>query len=392
MKKFIPLSVPNLKGNELKYVADAIEKEWVSTGGAYINKFEKYLAGYVGSNDAVACQSGTAGLHLSLLLSGVDSNSEVIVPTLTFIAAVNPVRYVGAEPIFMDCDDSLNMDMEKLYEFCENECEFVDGRLINKRSNKYIRAIVIVHVFGNIADMQKIMLLAKTFNLKVIEDATEALGSKFNSGVYKGKFAGTIGDFGVYSFNGNKIITTGGGGMLVARDIKDLKKARYLSTQAKDDELFYIHNEVGFNYRMTNLQAAVGLAQIEMLDEFINVKKKNYELYKKLIKDIKGLELLDFKEDIDANYWFYSLIIDEEEFGMGRDTLLKCLEEENIQTRPIWGLISEQLPYIKSERYKITNAPKLIKKILNIPCSSNLKEEDVYRVVDVIKNLQVKVR
>ena len=146
MKKFIPLSVPNLKGNELKYVTDAIEKEWVSTGGAYINKFEKYLAGYVESNEAVACQSGTAGLHLSLLLSGVDSNSEVIVPTLTFIAAVNPVRYVGAEPIFMDCNDSLNMDMEKLYEFCENECEFIDGRLINKRSNKHVRAIVIVQI------------------------------------------------------------------------------------------------------------------------------------------------------------------------------------------------------------------------------------------------------
>jgi len=302
VKKFIPLSVPNLKGNELKYVVDAVEKEWVSTGGAYINEFEDSIAKYLNVESAVACQSGTAGIHLSLILSGVDAGDEVIVPTLTFIAAVNPVRYIGAEPIFMDCDDSLTMDANKLKMFCEEECEFIGGKLINKLNRKHIKAIIVVHVFGNSVNIERIMDIAQKYNLKVIEDATEALGTKFISGKYIGKYAGTIGDFGVYSFNGNKIITTGGGGMIVSNHPELLAKGKYLSTQAKDDELYYIHDEIGYNYRMTNLQAALGVAQLEQLDKFIEIKKKNYELYNNGLKNTKGLTMLDFNNNIQPNY------------------------------------------------------------------------------------------
>lgn len=274
MDEFIPLSVPNIKGNEQKYVLEALSQEWVSTAGSYINRLEEEIASYLKVESAVACQSGTAGLHLALQVSGVDTDKEVIVPTLTFIAAVNPVKYLGATPIFMDCNETLTIDPYKLEQFCKEECELSNGKLINKRTKKHISAIVVVHVFGNTADMEKIMKIAKNYHLIVIEDATEALGSYYTEGVYKGKFLGTIGDFGVYSFNGNKIITTGGGGMIVAKDAQKLKEIKYLSTQAKDDELNYIHNQVGYNYRMTNLQAAVGVGQLEQLENFIAVKEK----------------------------------------------------------------------------------------------------------------------
>lgn len=382
--KFIPLSVPNLKGNELKYITDAVETEWVSTGGSYINRFEEDISRYIKVDNAVACQSGTSAIHLALLLSNIGYNDEVIVPTLTFIAAVNPVRYVGAEPIFMDCDDSLNMDLDKLEEFCKNECIFENNILINKKSNKIIKAIIAVHIFGNIVDMEKLINIANKYNLKVIEDATEALGSYIKEGTYKGKFAGTIGDFGAYSFNGNKIITTGGGGMLVSSDNKLLIKAKYLSTQAKDDELYYTHNEIGYNYRMTNLQASVGVAQLEKLEEFIGIKSKNYNLYKSLL-DCDDYFILDFNKDTRPNYWFYSLFL--KNIKLNKDILIKKLSEKNIQTRPIWGLIHEQRPYNNNQAYKIEKAKYYSQRVINVPCSSNLKEEEVLYVSEVIKSI-----
>ncbi len=387
MKKFIPLSVPNLKGNELKYVVDAVEKEWVSTGGAYINEFEDSIAKYLNVESAVACQSGTAGIHLSLILSGVDAGDEVIVPTLTFIAAVNPVRYIGAEPIFMDCDDSLTMDANKLKMFCEEECEFIDGKLINKLNGKHIKAIIVVHVFGNSVNIEMIMDIAQKYNLKVIEDATEALGTKFISGKYIGKYAGTIGDFGVYSFNGNKIITTGGGGMMVSSHPELLAKGKYLSTQAKDDELYYIHDEIGYNYRMTNLQAALGVAQLEQLDKFIEIKKKNYELYNNGLKNIKGLTMLDFNKNIQPNYWFYSLLINNDIYPLKVKEIIPYLKEKNIEVRPIWNLIHTQKPYRESRAYKIDRANYYLENVINIPCSSNLTEEEVNYVINVLNSI-----
>ena len=385
--KFIPLSVPNLKGNELKYVSHAVDTEWVSTGGPYVNEFEDKIAEYVKCKGAVSCQNGTSGLHTALIVCDVTKDDEVIVPTLTFIAAINPVKYIGAQPIFMDCDDSLTMDVDKLKYFCEYECTFEDNKLINKSTKKHIKAVLLVHVFGNIADMEKIIDIAKEYNLKVIEDATEALGTYYTKGRYKGKHAGTIGDIGVYSFNGNKIITTGGGGMIVSDNLELLNRAKHLTTQAKSDELYYTHDEIGYNYRMTNLQAALGLAQLEQLEDFILTKKNNYEYYKKEIKNIEGLKLLDFKTNIRPNYWFYALYV-EDSYKLDRDEIITYLASKNVQVRPIWGLINEQKPYKENQKYMIEKATDYLEHVINIPCSSNLNEEDACYVIECLKNIE----
>jgi len=386
MNKFIPLSVPNLKGNELKYITHAIETEWVSTGGPYVNDFEKKIADYVKVKGAVSCQNGTSGLHTALMICGVTKDDEVLVPTLTFIAAVNPVKYIGAEPIFIDCDDSLNMDADKLSEFCRFECSFINRRLINNKTKKHIKALIAVHVFGNIADMEKIMETAYKYNLKVIEDATEAIGTYYTKGKHKNKYAGTIGTVGVYSFNGNKIITTGGGGMIISNDEELLKKAKHITTQAKSDELYYTHDEIGYNYRMTNLQAALGLAQLEQLDDFIKVKKCNYQLYKEGIQDIPGLSILPFKENIRSNYWFYSLKCDTR-YPLNRDQIIWYLSSKQIQSRPVWDLISNQKPYLNNQTYKIEKANFYLEHIVNLPCSTNLTKKEVLYVIDCLKNI-----
>jgi aminotransferase in exopolysaccharide biosynthesis len=387
-QKFIPLSVPNLKGKELEYVTHAVETEWVSTGGPYVNDFEEKVADYVKCKGAVSCQNGTSGLHIALQVCGVTKDDEVIVPTLTFIAAVNPVKYIGAQPIFMDCDDSLCMDVDKLKDFCETECDFIEGKLINKTTDKHIKALVVVHVFGNMADMECIIDIASKYNMKVIEDATEAIGTYYLLGKYKDKHAGTIGDIGVYSFNGNKIMTTGGGGMIVSNNEELLKKAKHLTTQAKSDELYYTHDEIGYNYRMTNLQAALGLAQLEQLEDFIKVKKDNYDFYKREIQGIPGLSILDFKDSIRPNYWFYALYLDEK-YSLNRDQVIQYLASRKVQARPIWGLISDQKPYEGNQSYKIERAKEYWKKVVNIPCSSNLSREDAAYVIECLKQPEV---
>lgn len=384
-QNFIPLSVPNLNGKELEYVTHAVKTAWVSTGGPYVNNFERKIAEYAKCKGAVSCQNGTSGLHIALEVCGVTRNDEVIVPTLTFIAAVNPVKYIGAEPVFMDCDDSLTMDVRKLEEFCENECSFLDGKLINNLTRKHIKALVVVHVFGNIADMEGIIEVADKYNLKVIEDATEAIGTYYIDGKYKGRHAGTIGDIGVYSFNGNKIMTTGGGGMIVSDDEDLLRKAKHLTTQAKSDELYYTHDDIGYNYRMTNLQAALGLAQLEQLEDFIKVKKDNYDFYKDEIQKISGLRILDFKDCIRPNYWFYALYV-EQDYALNRDQIIGFLASKKIQARPIWGLINEQKPYEGSQSYKIEKAKQYLASVVNIPCSSNLSVEDAGFVIECLKH------
>lgn len=372
----IPLSVPNLGGNEIKYVTKAIEEEWVSTAGKYITEFEGKMAQYLHIKETVACQSGTAGLHLAMKACGIKKDTEVIVPTLTFIAAVNPVKYLSAEPIFMDCDESLTIDPIKLEQYCREKCLLKDNNLINKKSGRIIKAVLVVHIFGNMADMEKICQIARKYKLKVIEDATEALGTYYKNGIYKGKFAGTIGDIGVYSFNGNKIITTGGGGMIVSNDLEYLNYCRHLSTQAKVDTLYFDHDEIGYNYRMTNLQAALGIAQLEQLENFIAIKKENYHYYQNC-----GLNLLPFRDDIRSNYWFYSYITSD------RDNLLDFLIKEGIQVRPIWKLIHTLKPYERNETYKISKATKFYKSIINIPCSSNLVKKEIDYVIKHIKVL-----
>lgn len=386
MGRFVPLSIPNFEGNERKYVDDALDQGWVSTGGAYITELEEKLAEFLQVKKTAAVQSGTSALHLSLIACGVQPGDMVIVPTLTFIAAVNPVRYQFAEPVFMDCDDSLCMDPQKLRCFCENECVTEDGQLKHRATGKTVKAIVVVHVFGNMADMEAIMDIAQEFHLKVIEDATEALGTQYTKGRYAGKFAGTIGDFGAYSFNGNKIITTGGGGAVTAKDPTEVEHLKYLSTQAKDDPHFYIHNEVGYNYRMTNLQAALGVAQMEELPEFIHRKQKNYGLYQQLLQEFSSGTLLSFREGTSSNQWFYSLKLDMEKLqGKNMRDVITTLQERGVQTRAIWGLIHEQLPYQDAIAYEMEKAPYYSSCILNIPSSTQITDDDIRFVVEQIK-------
>ena len=385
MGRFVPLSIPNFEGNERKYVDDAIEQGWVSTGGAYINKLEKSLAQFLHTDNVAACQSGTAALHLAMVEAGVKPGDVVLVPPLTFIAAVNPVKYQFATPVFIDCDDSFCMDPIKLQDFCQQECSF-DGKQLMYKGNP-VKVVVIVHVFGNMADMTAIMSIAHKYNLKVIEDATEALGSKYIDGPLAGKYAGTIGDFGCYSFNGNKIITTGGGGAITAHDTKVVDHIRYLSTQAKDDVHYYIHNEVGYNYRMTNLQAALGVAQLEELPEFIRRKQRNYKLYCQLFDGFELGNMIGFRSDIDSNMWFYSLEINLDKVKATMKEIITKLEEKGVQTRAIWGLINEQLPYIHEATYKLEKAPYYAERILNIPSSTQITEEEIHYVAENIKKV-----
>lgn len=381
--RFIPLSIPNFEGNERKYVDDAIDQGWVSTGGAYITRLEQDLATFLKTENVAACQSGTSALHLSLIEAGVEPGDAVIVPTLTFIAAVNPVKYQFATPIFMDCDDSLCMDPDKLKHFCEEECVF-DGQILTYK-NQPIKALVVVHVFGNMADMETIMELAGKYNFKVIEDATEALGTKYTKGKYTDKYAGTIGHFGAYSFNGNKIITTGGGGAITANDSSVVDHLRFLSTQAKTDPHYYIHDEIGYNYRMTNLQAALGVAQVEELPEFIRRKQKNYDIYKEEFTDFPLAKLLPFRNGTESNKWFYSLCIDRSRIDTPLNEIIDALQKKGIQTRAIWGLISEQKPYRNDIAYRLEKAPHYSDRVLNIPSSTQITEEDIHYVSREIK-------
>lgn len=387
MARFVPLSIPNFEGNERKYVDDALDQGWVSTGGMYIAKLEKEIAQFLDTHNVVACQSGTSALHMSLIDCGVVPGDMVIVPTVTFIAAVNPVKYQFAEPVFMDCDDSLCMDPVKLRKFCAEECQILQDGLYHKATGKRVKAVVVVHVFGNMADMESIMDIAAEYQLKVIEDATEALGTRYTEGKYKGKYAGTIGDYGAYSFNGNKIITTGGGGAITAKNSKTVDHLRYLSTQAKNDLHYYIHDEVGYNYRMTNLQAALGVAQMEELPEFIERKHRNYDLYKKLFEDYALGKLLPFRSGTYSNQWFYSLEIDKNRVKSSMRDIITRLDNKGVQTRAIWGLIHEQKPYINTLRYEMEKAPYYSSCILNIPSSTQLTEDDITYSTDCIKEV-----
>lgn len=383
MNKNIPLSVPNIQGNEKKYVNEALDQEWVSSGGPHIEKFEKQFRDFLNIESSCACQSGTAGLHLCLVAMGIEQDDIVLVPTLTFIATINAVMYQKAIPVFFDCDESLGINTDDLRTYLETECNHHNGETVEKSSNRRVKAIIPVHVFGNTCKMEEIMSLAKEYNLKVIEDATESLGTFYTKGIYRGKYTGTIADAGVFSFNGNKIITTGGGGMVVSTDINLISKIKYLSTQAKDDIVYFIHNEVGYNYRLTNIQAALGIGQMERLEEFIDIKTRNYELYRKLLKDNTLGYMLKFNDDLRPNYWFYSFVLNSPSV-LVRDKLIKYLYNKGIQTRPIWKLNHTQKPFQKFKMINGDTAEKYYNSLINIPCSTNLTENDVKYVSNTI--------
>ena len=384
MSRFIPLSVPNFGPREAELAGEAITSGWVSTSGGKVTEFEQALADYVHMPRAVACNAGSSALHLAAMAAGITRGDEVIVPTLTFIAAVNPLtRYVGAEPIFIGCDDSLCIDPDAVEKFCAEHCEMRGGKLYNKATGAHVKALEVVHVFGNLGDLDRLTEIAQKYNLILIEDATEALGTRFTAGKFAGKFAGTVGDIGCYSFNGNKIITTGAGGAVVSNHPDWAEHAKHLSTQAKTDLLQFLHDEVGYNYRMTNVQACLGIAQLERLEEFIAHKKALYDHYVEKLDGVKGLRILPFREDCTrSNHWFFSLYV--KDFALDRDEVIEKLQAQGIQTRPVWALIHEQADYPRNEAYALDKALDYRKHIVNLPCSTNLSMEDCDRVIDAV--------
>lgn len=386
MSNFIPLSVPNFGPEEAARADEAIRSGWVSTSGARVGEFEGQLAAYVGMPRAVAANAGSSALHLAALAAGIGPGQEVIVPTLTFIAAVSPLtRYVGAEPVFIGCDDSLCIDPDAVEDFCANRCTLKADGLYNDRTGARVAALEVVHVFGNMADMPRLLDIARRYRLTLIEDATEALGTRYTAGPLAGRYAGTMGDVGCYSFNGNKIITTGAGGMLVSNHPDWAEHAKHLSTQAKADELQFLHDEVGYNYRMTNVQASLGLAQLARLEDFIAVKQARYDQYRRGLDGVRGLRILPFRDEegtVRSNHWFFSL--DLRGAGLDRDRFIAGLQARNIQTRPVWALIHEQADYPKNEAYGLDKALGYRAGIVNLPCSTNLTEADCDRVIEAV--------
>ncbi len=377
---FIPLCVPEIRGNEWQYVKECLDTNWVSSVGSYVDRFEEMVAEYLGVKYAVGVVNGTSALHIALLVAGVEADDEVIVPTLTFISPVNAIRYVGAWPIFMDSEpDYWQMDCNKLADFLEKECRWHQGKLYNKTSDRQIKAILPVNILGHPVDLDAILEVACKYNLVVIEDAAEGLGAK-----YKGRMVGNLGDIGCLSFNGNKIITTGGGGMIVTDNEAWAKKAKYLTTQAKDNPIEYIHNEIGYNYRLTNIQGAMGCAQMEQLNDYVATKRRIASLYDEAFRDIPGITTMAEAPWAFSTFWMYTILVDEKQYGRGSRTLLKDLSDRKIQTRPLWQPIHLSKPHAASQAYHVEVAPRLYQTSISLPCSVGLRENQQDLVISQI--------
>ena len=373
----IPLSEPVLQGRELEYVTDCLRSGWVSSNGEYITRFEQALAGYVGVKHAVACNCGTSALHVSLILCGVQADDEVIVPAVTFIAPVNAVNYVGAFPVFVDCDEYCGIDVEGLRRFLAEECIVVDGTTVNGKTGRRVAAIIPVHVFGTAADMDPILDLACENGLAVIEDASEALGSR-----YKGRMCGALASTACLSFNGNKIVTSGGGGAILTDDDALAEGARSLTTQAKEAGIEYLHHRVGYNYRMNNVLAALGLAQMETIDERLATKRENFGLYEQALVADGASRLLGQPAWSDANRWFYAYMCADAEAK--EELLLACIAAD-IQARPLWYPNHLQRPYADMQAYSVERAPWLYDRLVNLPCSVTLTQDQITQVAAVIE-------
>lgn len=362
----IPLCIPEIRGNEWNYVKECLDTNWVSSVGSYVNKFEENFAEYLKCKNAVVTMNGTAALELALRTLNIGYGDEVIVSSSTFISPVNTIKYVGAEPVFVDvCRDTYVMNAEKVEE------------LITSKT----KAILPVHIYGHPVDMDKIMDIANRYNLYVIEDATESLGS-----LYKNKPTGTIGHIGCFSFNGNKLITTGAGGMLVTDDEKLGERAKFLSTQTKevlDNKAFY-HPEIGYNFRMPNLLAAMGCAQLENIDDYIKVKRDHAKLYNELLKDVKGITIPVEKQWASNVYWLYSILV-EEDYGISRDELISKLKENGIESRPFFLPVHNMPPYKNCKYGDMTVTEELLLKGVNLPSSVGLKEEEIKLVCEIIR-------
>ena len=380
----ISLSEPTIEGNEWKYIKDCLDTGWVSSAGKYVELFESKIAEYTGSNYAIACVNGTSALQVSLLLAGVSTKDEVIIPTLTFIAPVNAIAYNNAKPIFMDVDENYNIDIDKTVDFIKTKTIYKNGFTYNKETKNKISAIIPVHVWGNAVYLDDLTNICKKRNIKIIEDASESLGTFYKSGKNKSKHTGTIGSFGCLSFNGNKIITTGGGGMILTDDFNKAEYARYITTQAKDDPVRYKHNNIGYNFRLTNIQAALGVAQLEQLPNFINKKRNIYKDYIKAVEKVLGLNIANVPSYANNNHWMNILLINFDIFGKNVEDLMILFNRKKIQTRPVWALNHLQNPYKNCQSYHITKAIELVDHSLCLPSSSSLTNSQLNKVVDIL--------
>jgi perosamine synthetase len=378
----IPLSIPNLAGNEWTYVKDCLDTGWISSVGSYVTNFEKSIADFVGANHAVAAMNGSAALHLALQLGGVQQDDYVIAPNITFVATCNTISYHKANPLLIDVDKyTWQMDLDLLEEYLQNETEVGERDqkpcCINKKDGKVISVIMPVHVLGNMCDMDRLIALANKHHLTVIEDSTEALGS-----TYKGKHAGTFGLLGTSSFNGNKLISTGGGGMIFTNDEEIAKHAKHLTTQAKTDPFEYMHDETAYNYRLVNVLAAVGCAQMEQLPGFLERKKVIDSTYRNALES-DDLRFQEVGEDVVPNNWLHTMWVDEQR------PMIKHLLDNGVQCRPFWVPMN-QLPMYKENVYvtKSDVADEVYKHCISIPSSTNLTDEQVARVIEVIKDFK----
>lgn len=365
------LSSPHMGGTEQKYVNEAFDTNWIAPLGPHVDGFEQDLVKYTGSSHAAALSSGTAALHLALIMIGVKAGDEVICQSMTFSASANPIAYLGATPVFVDSEkETWNMCPDLL------RVAIVDRIAKGKKP----KAIIPVHLYGMPAQMERIMIVANEFEIPVIEDAAEALGSRIN-----GKAMGTYGLLGILSFNGNKIITTSGGGALISYDEDHIKKSRFLATQARDAAPHYQHSEIGYNYRMSNVCAAIGRGQMEVLDKHIANRRSNFEKYEIAFKEIDGVSVLKEPKGFFSNRWLSTILVDPEKTnGVTRETIRLALEMENIESRPLWKPMHLQPVFSGAVSYSKGVSEELFENGLCLPSGSNLTEKDMERVIECI--------
>ena len=376
----IPLSVPKIEGNESKYVLDCLNTGWISSAGSYVNQFEDMVAKYAGAKYGVACMNGTVGLHIAQVLLDITKDDHVIAPNITFIATLNAIKYTGAQPILIDVDiNNWQMNLDLLEQYLEQNTEFKTTKsgayCFDTSTNKRVRAIMPVHVLGNIGDMDRLLAIAKKYYLDIIEDSTEALGATF-----KNKHAGTFGKIGVFSFNGNKIISTGGGGVIVTDDQAIAKKARHLTTQAKISAMDYIHDEIGYNYRLVNVLAAIGVAQMETFNATLQSKASMDRFYRKHLNNVGDIKFQQIPEGTHPNGWLFTFRTSK------MRQLLAYLNSNGVQARPFW-MPMNQLEMFKKDIY-ITNAnvsATVYDTSISIPSSTGITNKQLQTVVETIK-------
>jgi perosamine synthetase len=363
---FIPLHEPRFIGNEKKYLNECIDSSFVSSVGAFVERFEQEFAAYVGSKYAIACVNGTAALHTALVVSDVREGDVVITQPLSFVATANAISYCGAEPIFLDVDSaSLGLSPRALQNFLESYCELREGECFEKRGAKRVKACVPMHTFGHPCKIDTIAQICKDWGITLIEDAAESLGS-----YYKGRHTGTFGDVAAFSFNGNKIITSGGGGVVVTDDAALAKRAKHITTTAKVPHKWeYIHDEIGFNYRMPNLNAALLVAQMEQLEKFLANKRTLAKEYANFFATFDDITFVNEPKDAQSNYWLNTLLLKDKE---SQERFLSYMNEKGVMSRPAWRLLSELKMFQNCYNDGLTNAKALQQRIVNIPSSVRL--------------------